>query len=233
MRDAGLETHRSRYGPVAQPPLRLRPQPILGKPVQEHEAPARVPGPLRLSGRRRRPLPGILPLVQPLTSARRHGHADAAHGPLRARRRCLRQPAGRLDRSLPAALRALRAQTAAASAAPGCRLDQPAGPPGGSETRFFMRACFAKSLTSSDIQKSMNLSTESPWQGGWAPPAQRPCSLLTATRSIACYRRAPKVLTRPGCQDGIPGQRRLVYENHRSFGVVYGAPRRHLGFRPD
>ena len=73
----GVPAGRSGRHQDPQPAACLRRQPVLGKPVQDAEVPAGVPGAVRLHPGYPRLLPGLLPLVQHRAPPQRHRPAHA------------------------------------------------------------------------------------------------------------------------------------------------------------
>jgi transposase InsO family protein len=112
-------------------PQCLRRQSVLGKPVQDPQVPARVPGPLRFHPGRPRLLPGLLFLVQPRPPPQRHRPAHPRDASLRPGRPDHRPTSGRPQPGLPTKSRTLRPGPSQATRPAHMCLDQSAARAGG------------------------------------------------------------------------------------------------------
>jgi transposase InsO family protein len=112
-------------------PQCLRRQSVLGKPVQDPQVPARVPGPLRFHPGRPRLLPGLLFLVQPRPPPQRHRPAHPRDASLRPGRPDHRPTSGRPQPGLPTKSRTLRPGPSQATRPAHICLDQSAARAGG------------------------------------------------------------------------------------------------------
>src|SRR5208283_2344673 len=108
------------------PALHIQRQSLLGKPLQNLQIPASIPGTLRLHPGRQSFLPQVLPMVQHRTPPSRNRPDDAKPSPLRASRRNLRRPKADPRKRFPHQPEPLREKHPLAPRQANRRLDQSA-----------------------------------------------------------------------------------------------------------